>query len=486
MQLKLATLSAGRWTAASTIVRSGLQLLQTAILARLLAPSEFGLMAITLAWLAILSLLTDFGFSRALIHFQNTSNNVRSSLFWFNLLLAISLTLVFIIISPIVATLYRSPELSHILIMASLSLPLSACSQQFRVLTEKELCFGPLARYEIAAAVIGFMVSLILALHGIGAMALVAGLLASTAVNSMLAWLYLSTARRPIWRLRLDDIRPYLRFGGYMVGESLTNILQLQADIFIGGAVAGPAALGLYNLPRDLSLRIANTVVNPVLTRISFPVMAKAQGDKKTLQKIYLSTLRITASINFPIYIALALFAEEIVAVLYGAQWSEAVGYLRILAIWGLIRSTGNPSGSLIYAVGRPRLAFWWNIAQLVAVPPILFLCGKYWGLTGISWAMLCIQLVVLPTAWRFLIYPCCDVSFRDYIGCFFAAISCAVLAGSLSVLVSYGISPAPARLLMGLILLAATYWLLSLKFNRLWITTLSALLGWGGNAKQL
>lgn len=475
--MKTATLAAGRWTTASALSRSGLQLLQIVILARLLAPQEFGLVAITTAWLAILSLITDFGFSRALIHFQDTSAKVRSSLFWFNLGLSLVLTLLVVSISPIVATLYQAPELSFILITASLSLPIAAVGQQFRALAEKNLQFAPLACNEIVAAAIGFIVALVMAWHGSGAFALVGGLLATTTASSLLAWAKLSEGLRPGWNFRLDDIRPHLKFGSYLVGDSLANTVQLQADIFIGGIIAGPAALGMYNLPRDLSLRLANTVVNPVITRISFPLMSRAQNDRKALQEIYLAALRLTSSINFPIYLALALFADEVVAILYGPAWHEAGGYLRLLAIWGALRSTGNPSGSLIYAVGRARLAFWWNLALLLVIPSILWLSGLYGGLTGMTWGMLGVQVFMLPAIWKFLIHPCCGVGFPRYLYSLLPAACCALAGGVVALLMAQWSSTPLLRLAIGLSSGAATYWLLSLKFNRLWIDALSSLL---------
>ncbi len=122
--------------------------------------------------------------------------------------------------------------------------------------------------------------------------------------------------------------------------------------------------MGIYSLPRDLSLRIA-FIINPIITRVGFPVMARVQQDTVQLKFIYLQTLRMTASVNFPLYLALALFAEEIVALLFGKQWQASAEYLQIFAVLGLIRSTGNPAGSLLYAVGRANLAFWWNMALL-------------------------------------------------------------------------------------------------------------------------
>src|SRR5690606_2352437 len=119
-------------------------------------------------------------------------------------------------------------------------------------------------------------------------------------------------------------------------------------------------AVAIYAIPKEHCLRIANTIINPVVTRVSFPVMAQVQRDRERLRLIYLKTLRLTSSFNFPLYALLALFPDDIVALVLGGQWSDAAPYLRLFALWALIRSTSNPSGGLLYAVGMAKRAHFW------------------------------------------------------------------------------------------------------------------------------
>lgn len=123
----------------------------------------------------------------------------------------------------------------------------------------------------------------------------------------------------------------------------------------------------------------------------------------------------MTASLNFPIYAALALFAEEAVAIFLGDQWKDAAFYMRIFAIWGLIRSTGNPSGSLLYAVGMAKRAHIWNMVLFILTVPILWIAAKKGGLPTLAWAMLVWQAIIFFLAWKFLIQPACGVGFFSY-----------------------------------------------------------------------
>lgn len=437
-------------------------------LARLLLPAEFGLMAVAVAVLTVLALVADMGLSRAIVHFDRMSSDTLSSLYWLNLGMAWVLAAVLVVVAYPLGSAYHSAALVPVLQCASLVFPLTASGQQFRVMAEKELRFAALARNEVAAALVGFCVALLAALAGVGVYALVGGLLATAATSSLLAWWRLSDGYRPSRHFRLGETRPYLRFGGYLIGDSFTNTLQRQVDIFVGGLVAGPYAVGFYSVPRDLSLRVA-AVVNPVITRVGFPVMSRVKHDRDQLKSIYLQTLRLTASVNFPMYVVLGLFANEIVGLLYGPRWQPAAQYLRVLAAWGLVRSVGNPVGSLLYAVGRVRLAFVWNLTLLVVTPPVLWAAASAGGLTGLAWALLGLNLMIVVPMWRLLVNPACGVRFGDYLGALVAPLLIAVASGLTAWIATRGVQGVILRLSVGVGVGGIAYLGLSYFYNRAW-----------------
>jgi O-antigen/teichoic acid export membrane protein len=468
MSLKQRAFSAGRWTGASTIFATALQLTQTMILARLLVPGDFGLMSVAAALLAVIALFADLGLSRALIHFEIPSPSILSSLFWLNLGMGSLLMLLLAAIAPLLGVLYKSSALVQVLQLASLIFPISALGQQFRVLAEKELRFRIVVANEIIAGVAGFAAALSVALLDGGVFALVAGVLATASASSLLAWLRLSGGHRPTWHFRPREAYPYLRYGSYMVGENFANVLNRQADVFVGGSVLGPAALGPFSLPRDLSLR-TGMIVNQVITRIGLPVMAQVQHDRARLKSIYLQTLRMTASVNFPIYIALAIYADEVVAVLYGSQWGAAGEFLQILALWGLVRSVGQPIGSLLYAVGRAKQSMWWNIGQLLLIPPLLWFAVQSGGLRALAGTMLAVQVVLFLPAWRWLVLPSCGATLGEFLHQTALPLALAVAAGGAASLVTIWVDGALWRLMFGAAVGALSYVGLSFVFNRPW-----------------
>lgn len=465
-----------RWTGVATAVRVILQFFQIAILARLLTPEDFGLMAIIAALVAILGLFSDLGLSKAIIHHSEITSEQLSSLYWLNLGAALLLMLGMAGTAPLIGYLYSEPRLVPILIIAGLVFPFGAIGYQFRVLAEKGLRFSILARVEMASNLFGFVCAITIALAGGGVWAIVAGMLASAACASALSWWLLSLGWRPGWHLHVAECRSFLHFGGYSIGETLANTVRMQTDVFIGGLLFGPAALGLYSLPRELGLRIA-FMINPIITRVGFPVMSRTQQDTFQLKAIYLQILRMTASVNFPIYLALALFAEETVVLLFGERWGRSALYLQIFSVLGLIRSTGNPSGSLLYAVGRARLAFWWNMALLTIVPPVLLIGASLGDMTGLAWTMLIVQVGIFVPAWWFLIRPLCGASFAEYVGQLVPPLLIALAAGGCAYGLVMILDHGSARLVLGLAVGAMVYLALSIRFNRIWVAAMWELL---------
>lgn len=457
--------------------------LQMAILARLLAPGDFGLMAMVAAVIAFTQVFTDMGTSNAIIHHQNISQEALSSLYWLNVLAGAALMLLLMLLSPVVATWYQQPRMQTVLVAVSTTFLIAALGQQLRVIAEKRLLFRRLAVIELAASTLGFVVAVTVACGGGGVYALVAGMLVSVAATTALSWWVLADGWRPLWRLRLGEVREYLGFGAYMMGYSLTNIVNMQADILIGGRALGASSLGTYTLPKDLSLRLA-MVLNPIVTRVGLPVMAQAQDDRPMLKSIYLKTLLMTVSVNFPIYFLMAVFAPEVVTLVFGGQWRESIPLLRILAFWGMVRSSGNPAGSLVFALGRADLAFWWSFGLMLLFAPAYWIGSRY-GAEGLAWSALVSMLVIPLPQWFILIRRLCGAGFAEYFGQLAVPFVISVMSAGAGFFAAMPFEAAALRLGAGMIVGGSVYLGLSRFLNRAWLDTITAvLLGEGRSAK--
>jgi O-antigen/teichoic acid export membrane protein len=369
--------------------------------------------------------------------------------------------------------------------LAAVTLVVGALGQQVRVVAQKNLRFADLAKVELMAALMGFVVAVTLAWMGAGVYALIAGSLTTAAVGCVLVWLRLSDGWRPQARLKLAEIRQFLKFGTYMIGNNLANTFNSQIDILLGGRLLGVQSIGLYSVPKDLSLRIGN-IINPIITQVGLPVMAKAQGDVALLKRVYLQTMRMTASVNFPIYIALGVFAPEIVHFLLGQKWHDAIPLLQIFSIWALLRSTGNPVGSLLMARGRADLSFKWNMVWLLIMPPTIWV-GSQFGVSGMAFAMTALGVLGYWPNWYFLVRPLCGAKLGEYSMQMVVPLILSIIAGVAGYLSASLFVDDLLRIIIGVSVGCLIYFSLSWRFNRVWVDVMMELVaGRSGRVKTV
>lgn len=476
MTLRRKTFSAIRWTSTAATIRALLQLGQLALLARLLSPEDYGLMAMVGVVLSLAGLFSDLGINGAYVQRQQITPEQRSSLFWLNLLASVGVTCLVIAASPLLAGFFNDARLAPLMMLSASTIFLSALSQQVRMTAEKELDFRPLAILEICAALMGFVTAVLAAFSGWGVYSLVASGIVSALVATILAWSFVARDWRPQWHLRLVDVRSFLGFGGSSVGNGIVSQINLTIDILLGGHFLTAAQLGLYTVPRNLTLQL-QFMINPIVTRVGFPMIAQVQSDIARVRTIYLKTMNMTASINAPLYVGTAFFAQEIVYIMLGNGWSRSAELLTVLALWGGLRSTGNPVGSLLFGMGRADLALKWNLGLSIFVVSVMWLTSQS-GPEDMAWALLGIQIAFFIPGWYFLIRPLCHAGLAEYS---ISALKPFALSG-LSVAPAYMVAmhfDGPLiRLAIGVTIAIPLYFAISFKGNREWVLAMMELVG--------
>jgi lipopolysaccharide exporter len=475
LSLKAEAFSAVRWTTVAMVGRSALQFGQMMILARLLAPSDFGIMAVVVSVTAFMLVFTDLGVSTAIIHYQEITHEELSSLYWLNIIVGAVLMIALIVSSPLISRLYHEPALTPFLALISVNFLFLAVGQQLRVVAEKALRFSMLARVEILAAIGGCGTAVIWAWYRPSVYALVSGVLVNGFLQAVLLWILGSDGWRPAARLDLKGVRRFLKFGAYIVGGDFVNSLNRQADILVGGRFFPASVLGTYSLPRNLCLTFS-LVTNPIITRVGLPVMAKTQEDKAFLKSVYLKTMRMTASVNVPVYLAIAVFSHDVVSVVFGTKWISSSPLLVFLAIWGLFRSCANPVGSLLFAIGRADRSFWSSIVQLCIVFPGLWGVAHF-GIKGLAIGQVAIMAGALVPGWYFLVRPSCGARLGEYLMTLLGPLSAGAFAVLIAyVAVSHWTAPLWRLVAMALVALPA-YLAASAAVNRSWLTSMRQLI---------
>lgn len=426
--------------------------------------------------LSFAGLFADMGLNAAFMQRQKVTDAERSSLFWFNVSVCVAITALAMLTSPVVAWVYRDDRLMPLMLLSSTSIVLGALGSQVGMAAAKALNFRPIVILELVGAIVSFSATLLAALAGWGVYALVAGGIVGSVFGTAMAWVFLANGWRPQLRLRMADLRPFMHFGLATVGNNLVNQINMTVDMFLGGRLLGAAQLGLYSVPRNVILEI-QFMVNPIITRVGFPLIAQVQDDVARVRSIYLKTMNMTASTNGPIYLSIAFFVPDIVAVLLGDRWRSIVPLFRLLAVWGLFRSLGNPVGSLLMGMGRAGLSLKWNLGMLLIMPPAIW-AGSQFGAMGMAWTMMGMAIAVFVPAWYVLVRPLCGASLMQYATAalwpFVLALACIAPA----FWAADQFAGPVLRLAVGAMLAVPLYIALSIKLNTEWFAAVRGLLG--------
>lgn len=424
--LKRQAAHSAKWTAASTVMVTLIQVGQILILPRLVGAEDYGLVAMTLAFAGFAQTFADLGVSAAVIQRRDATREQLSSLYWLNVLTGLAFGALVVILGPAIAWFYDDPRVLPLIPLAAAPFAVIPFGQQFQMLLQKELQFRKIAPVEVVAASAGLVASVALAWLGGGAVAVLCGPLAAAFVRSGLyAWAGWQD-HRPTLHFARSDLSGFVAFGAWQIGDRFVNYTTGRIDQFAIGVLLGAENLGYYNLATQYSA-LPMGRVNATFGAVAFPVFCKVQDDNPRLQRGYAQLLAIIMTINAPLMLGLAATAHLVVPLVAGPEWTPAVLPLQILSLVGLIRAQGNPVGALILAKGRTDLGFWWNIFVAVWMIPIVWASAAGWGVLGASLALLALQLFFLPGNYWYLVRGLIG----PFLGAYLRAIARPVAAGA-------------------------------------------------------
>ena len=364
--LKTQAAAGVKWTGASTAGRTVLQFAQIAVLAHLLSPSDFGLMGMMLVVLGFAEAFADMGISNAIIHRQNATREQLSSLYWLNMLSGIVVFAAVWAAAPLIVSLFHERRLAGLVFWVALIFVITPVGQQFQILLQKELRFRTLAAVEVTATGVGVAVSIVAAFLGQGVLSLIWGQLANAATRSTLLAGIGWRAWPPALRFQRSDLKGYLSFGLYQMGERSMNFLSANVDYLMIARFLGSGALGIYAIAYQLAV-MPMTRINPILTRVAFPVLSKRQADNAALRYGYLKMTELLAITVLPILAGLAVAAPVLIPLVFGPSWNASIPLVRILSALGILKALGNPVGSVLLAKGRADIGFKWNLLVAAA-----------------------------------------------------------------------------------------------------------------------
>ncbi|WP_107942068.1 lipopolysaccharide biosynthesis protein [Metasolibacillus fluoroglycofenilyticus] len=335
------------------------------ILARLLLPEEFGIIALTLSFIVIANVFINTGFTSALIQKEEISNIEKSTIFWVNLTISFGLYLTIFILAEDLAELFSSPILSDILKIQGITIVISSIASVHNVILNRELQFKKMFKYRLIAVLCQGGVGITLALKGLEIWSLVISNIVFTII--MTGTILLVVKWRPEFRVSFEVLRELFTFSINIFLMNFLNALASNIQTFIIGKSFDILTLGYYNRGQQFPLIIMQNI-DGTINSVMFPALSKYQGDHIQFLGVFRRALKTSVYIVFPILMTLILVSESLIFILLGEKWLPSVPFL---IIWCLICMTWPFSirTNALNALGKTKIALALNIStQIISV----------------------------------------------------------------------------------------------------------------------
>jgi len=311
-----------------------LQLIVFAMLARLVTPADFGLIALATAIVLVLKVIVESGFAKSLIRLKQLEPKDASTAFWMSTMIAAVIYALLALAAPLVADLFGYPELTALLRVLGLSLPITAMSQTLIAIHEREFGFKVLSIRQLLAALAGAVAAVPVAYLGYGVWALVVQTMVTAVVQAVLLWQ--TTDWHPRFTFSRQSLARLWPMGVTIMGTELMDALQANVDKLIIGAFFGADVLGYYYLAQRVGT-ILMELVTTVIARVSLTTFSRVQDDLPRLNRIFRQLTFAAGIVGVPVFALTALFAPQLIPAVFGEGWEPAIPILWGLAAgWGL------------------------------------------------------------------------------------------------------------------------------------------------------
>jgi PST family polysaccharide transporter len=368
-------------TLTAQAVRALLQFGSVVVLARLLTPRDFGLVAMVTAVIGVADLVRDFGLSSAAIRSAELTDDERTNLFWANLALGGGCTVAALASTPLIVAGYQQPRLAPIVLSLAWVFVVTGANTQFRTDLARRMRFLALSGSDIAAQAGGIAVAVTLAAAGAGLWAIVVQQLCVAVLGLAInVW---SVHWLPGLPRRHVSLRRFFRFGGGLLGTQLIAYLTKNVDNIALGSVWGAAPLGLYSRAYQLLMMPLNQI-NAPMTNVALPVLARVQHDEQTFARYLARTQLVACYVTATVFCVAAGLAEPVVLVLFGPRWAGVAPVFAVLALGGVFRALAQIAYWIFLARGRTND----QLRQDLVLRPVmilLILAGLPWGPVGIA-----------------------------------------------------------------------------------------------------
>lgn len=363
------------------IARILIQFAGLVVLARLLAPHDYGLMAMMLVIVGISEIFRDFGLTQAAVQAPELTRKQRDNLFWLNTAIGLVLTATVALLAPLIALLFKEPALTEIARWTSLIFLFNGLSTQYRASLNREMRFGSLALIDISASASGLISAVLCAFAGLGYWSLVVQQLVFAIVALGVAvgasrWI-------PGWINREGQVLGFIRYGISLVGVQLVTILHRSADTFVVSTRLGSTVMGYYDRAFQILLLPLNQINAPA-TKVALPTLSRLNDQPARFNSFLTTGQSVMVHTLFAVFAFVAAATEPLVVLALGAKWEPSVLILKILCLAGAAQAANYASYWVFLARGLTKQNLQYALVTRPLMVGLIFL-GSVWGVHGVA-----------------------------------------------------------------------------------------------------
>lgn len=393
-ELNKEIIKATKWSTITQVIGKLVVPITNMILARILVPEAFGVIATINMVISFADMFTDAGFQKYIVQHKFNSTKEKNEYvtvaFWTNLVISLIIWLLISIFSDNISNLVGSPGLSNVLVIAGIVLPLTSFSSIQMALFRRNFQYKTLFYIRIISIFIPFIITIPLALLGFSYWALIISNIISTLINAVI--LTIKSTWKPTLFYRINILKNMLSFSLWSLAESVATWLISWCGTFIVGTTLNPYYIGLYKTSISTVNGITGIVTDST-TSVLFSSLSRIQDNKCELKKIFLKFQRGAAYILLPMGIGIYIYRDLVTSVFLGSQWKEASLFI---GLWGLSSSIsiifGQYCNEVYRAIGKPKIGLISQILHLVILVPVLFISSKY-GFTVLIYSRCIVRL---------------------------------------------------------------------------------------------
>lgn len=402
MSLRNDVLHSMKWLAGARFAGQIVTWAITLVVIRILKPTDYGLMAIAEVLIGFAALFQELGLYSAMVQKRDLTERQVEQAFGFLILVNTAIYALVFTIAPLLASFFDDPRLTNIVRILGIQFPLASVGVVQDAMLSRSMRFKQRSLASLVIMLSNGITTLSFALAGAGVWALVFGALTGAVIRPIALSVAAQHWCRP--RFSRKGMGDMLHFGGFITASGFLWYVYTRSDVFIIGKILGKEILGFYSIAMQLA-SLPLQKIGETLNQVGLAAYSSIQHDMDSIRAHYLKVIRLLSFVAFPVFWGISSISPELVTVVLGPRWEQAVVPMQLLSLIMPLRMIGH-SGSPLTAIGKPQIGTLNHFISLILMPPAFFIGAYYGGLTGVSLAWVITYPIVILIRLRFSMPP--------------------------------------------------------------------------------